>query len=260
MSARIGLKSKRSLVTRQAIAKMQRRALRATRRSVTTRGPPAAFYGRSHLLGGELKSVDVPVTTNIISTTATFNLLNGIQNGNTFNTRVGNRVQMKSLYLVGQITPNGQNAGSAEYLRVMVLYDRSPAIASGAGAFPAIGTILQDVDNTGATTTTSFSFINPNMTDRFMVLADMRFAMPATTAAGTGLTSDTAQAIDYEGEYNIKRYIKLKGLESQYITSSNPSVIADVSQGSLIFVTLGSSAAGVAGYSVTWNARLRYFD
>lgn len=247
--------------TKFSAAQVQRAVLRqaSSMTRMMPRAPPAAFYGRSSLRQGELKSVDVPTTTNLISTTATFTLLNGVQTGNAFYNRVGNRIQMKSLYLTGSYRDSGLAAGAPIYTRVMVIYDRAPAIASGAGAFPAIATVLSSYDNAGAITSTVLDHMNPNLSNRFVMLMDQRLTGGLDSRAA-GQTNPLDQTIyDYE-VHQTKRFIKLRGLETQYITSTNPAAIGDISAGGLYLVTFGNTAAATAPYNFVWTSRLRYYD
>ena len=166
---------------------------------------------------------------------------------------------MRSLYLTGQFRDSGLAAGNAVYNRVMVIYDRAPAIASGAGAFPAIATVLSSYDNAGGITSTVLDHMNPNLSSRFMMLADIRLTA-ANDNRGAATTSPMeAAVIDYT-EHQVKRYIKLRGLETQYISSTNPAAIGDITAGSLILVTFGNTAAANAPYNFVWTARLRYYD
>ena len=124
------------------------------------------FYRQS-----ELKLVDVAQTSNVISTTAYFNVLNIPVAGASFYQRVGNEIEMKSLHLIGNITCTGQpSAGAVDYCRIMILYDRQPN-----GAYPTAADVLTSYASAGGTTSTSYDHLNPNNADRFKVLADIRF-------------------------------------------------------------------------------------
>lgn len=228
--------------------------LARTRRVTTGRGrglPAALRFNKP-----EVKSVDLvgaPISKTV-STTATFNLMNGVQEGSSFYNRVGRKIMMRSLHLVGNITSSGNAAGVAEYLRLMVVYDRQPN-----GAAPAIADVLLDYDNAGTTTTTSYSALNMNNADRFQVLADIRIDIPVNAAAG--LADGIAGVLDYtKNEVNVNRFVKLKNLETHYKSSTNPAVIGDISSGALWLVTFGNVANATAGYVFNFGARLRYHD
>lgn len=203
---------------------------------------------------GELKSVDVFESSAILSQTATFQLMNGIQSGSSFYNRIGNVVRLRSLHLIGQLVVNGTAPASIpEYDRVMVIYDRQSN-----GAFPALADVLTSYKNDGTTSSTVFDHLNMNNKDRFQVLCDIRLAIPYNTNGAPN--ADLASIIDYNGEYNINRFIKLKGSEVHFKASSNPSVIGDISTGAIFLMTVGSSVLATAPFTLDWSCRLRYYD
>jgi len=210
------------------------------------------------------KSIDMggPITAGI-STTATITQVIGtgggsgnggwpIQGAGLFN-RVGNRISLKSLHLVGQLFPTtNSTTGVAEYLRILVVYDKMPN-----GAAPAIADILADQDETGTLTTSTWSNMNLNNRDRFKILMDDRIHVPNNSAGQEG--DQFAAVIDYKGEYNINRFIRLQDLETMFKASSTGQ-LSDVSTGNLWLVTIGNVASSANGYQLRWNARIRYTD
>lgn len=234
------------------------------RRMVYNRAKPASISraailrsrlpGQLRMKGPEKKSVDLEGPVNVISTTPTFDLLNGIQEGSSFYNRIGRRINMVSLHLRGQIIVTGLGAGASEYLRVMVVYDRQPN-----GAAPAIADLLLDYNNAGATTTSSFSHINMNNADRFVMLADIPIAIPWN--AQVAQLGDAGAVMDRtKNEVNINRFIRLKDLETHYKSSTNPAAIGDIATGALWLVTVGNQNAATAGFAVVYTTRLRYHD
>lgn len=216
----------------------------------STRRGPAAQHASAML-----KAVDLagPITVGI-STTPTFTLLNATQTGAGFFNRIGSRITLKSLHLVGQLLAGGVGAGVAEYLRILIIYDKQAN-----GAVPNIADILLDQNQTAATTTTnSWSHLNIVNRDRFMVLMDNRVDVPINSAAAT--TENIAAVIDYNGEHNVNRFVRLNDLETMYKSSSAPTTIADISVGSLWLVTFGNIGVATAAYAFSFNSRLRYYD
>ena len=244
-----GIKAKRDRAIQRA------RQIRDTQ-SYISRNPrilmaPGALVGHR----GEIKTLDIPASANTISTTATFQALNIIQEGSAFYNRIGRKIMMKSIRLTGQIVPSGNIPGpSSEYLRIMLVYDRQPN-----GAYPTASDLLTSYDNTGATTSTSFSHLNMNNCERFVVLRDCRIGIPSD---GTAAATNQVQAIvDPRGDkYNIDMYVKLKDLETHYKASSNPAVIGDQASGALLLFLFGNVAAAAAAYNLAWSSRLRYHD
>lgn len=229
-----------------------RPALKRQRRMVMYRPvqTPAALYRR----GTEVKTVDVKVTNQVINSTGSIALLNGIAEGTSFNNRVGRRVSLKSLQISGTLDDNtgGTPINDSLYVRMLVLYDRQ-----NNGGTPALADILQDVDSAGTTTTDAYSGINMNNSDRFKVLMDNRVFIPndQTSAAGTNLEQGIAGYLPSTGETNIKRFIKLGGLETHYGTAN--ANVAGCQTGAiwLVFVAAGSNML-----QANLRIRLRYFD
>lgn len=235
--------ARRPTMARGASARMQR--MPATRGAVV-RGP-------------ELKSLDFPLQANVpeqhhISTTATFDLLNGIQEGSSFYNRIGRRVQMRSIHITGNLIFSGNGSGVPEYLRVMLIYDRQPN-----GAAPVISDVLTDYDSQGATTTNSFSKMNMNNVERFAILRDQRIQI-AENNTGSAIAGAPASILNYSTQGNINMFVKLAGLETHFKASSNPAVIGDVATGALWLVTFGSIAVANAGIDIQYQSRLRYID
>jgi len=217
---------------------------------------PASLRGIAPRGDNEVYSVDLPAApvTHQISTTGRFTLLNGVQTGNGFFNRRGRKMTMKSLHLTGQFHYSGQDGvGTNEYLRVMVVYDREAN-----GAFPTSAQILANTDNTGTNVTNSLSNRNMTEAERFLVLRDIRVAIPQDANVAT--TSLFANVIDYNNQrINIDEFIDLKGLETVFSASTNPAAIGDITAGSLFLFTLGNTPDADAPYSVSFNARLRFF-
>lgn len=201
----------------------------------------------------ELKSVDTPSITGALNTTGSFQVLNVPVNGAAFYNRIGNQIEMRSLHLIGGVQATG-NAGTVagEYVRIMVIYDRQPN-----GAAPSVADVLTSYAQAGGTTSTVFDHLNPNNKQRFLVLMDDRLSFGNTLKA-TAANAQTQGAIDYKGETNINRFIKLRGLTTTYKASAG--AIGDITVGALQIFCLGSTVAGTEGYSFTGSARLRFTD
>nr|WAE42178.1 MAG: capsid protein [Cressdnaviricota sp.] len=200
----------------------------------------------------ELKVVDTTEQTNVLGATGIFTVVNVPQVGAAFYNRIGNEIEMKSLHLIGQIALTGTApVPQFEYDRVIVVYDRQPN-----GAFPSASDLLTSYTSSGGTSTTAYDHLNPNNFDRFKVLADIRLAFNWNATAA--LTDHEAKAKDYKGEYNINRFINLRGLSCKYKASAG--TIGDVTTGALLVFTVGTSATANAPYQFVWSARLRFID
>jgi len=207
-----------------------------------------------------MKTVDYPPSAepneDVISTTATFDLLNGVQEGSSFYNRIGRKIMLKSIHVTGAIVPQSTGGGVPEYDRIMLIYDRQPN-----GAFPTASDVLTDYDNTGTNRSTSFSGMNMNNSERFLILRDHRFQVPDNNSGAAVVNNPGSDAIvDNTGIANINWFVKLKNLETHYKASSNPAVIGDIATGSLFLFTFGSVPVATAGYQLQFKSRLRYHD
>lgn len=210
----------------------------------------AAARGRA-----EIKTYDFPVGASTqsatISTTAGFYTLNLPIEGASFYNRVGRKILMKSVHITGNITKTGNGAGFPEYDRILLVYDRQTN-----GAAPAIADVLADYDQAGNTTTDSYSKMNMNNVERFLILRDHRlqFAYNGVGAAANDLMS----LQNYDTQANINWFVKLTDLETHFKASAG--TIGDISTGALYIITFGQIANATAGFQFNFNARLRYHD
>lgn len=215
---------------------------------------------------GELKFVDILTTNNIISTTATFTLINGLVSGATETNRIGRKIMMKSLHFTGRLIPSGNQAAAnppgMEYLRMIIVYDRQPNAAVFATA-----DVLQSTDQAATTATTSLDHFNMSNAERFKIVRDLRISiqqrpMDATleyNVARIGQQTFPGCTKDSFGVPCYEQFIKLNGLETHY-NNGSAGTVADITSGSLYVFTLGNVAVANACYSIQWTARLRYWD
>lgn len=245
---------KRALAKGYASFKSSKASQGVIGRSPATRGSRTGGY--------EIKSVDMPAIAagadflaKALTTTATFDLLNGIQEGASFYNRIGRRTHMKSIHVTGQVVPSANTtAGTNEYIRIMLIYDRQPN-----GSFPAIADLLLDYGNDGTTFTTSLSKMNMNNVERFAILRDKRVCLVSNEQ--TAITGQYA-TLGTDSQNDVNWFVPLKDLETHYKSTTNPAAIGDVATGALYLVTFGSVAAAgnASGYVLNYNARLRFVD
>lgn len=214
----------------------------------SNRGPRA----REEVKATDTVNANGQVVVKTLNGTGSITAINLIQAGSSFFNRVGRRVLMKSLYFQGIVVPTGVAAAAGDFGRVLVVYDRQTN-----GANPVIADILQSTDQSGTNTTGAFSNLNLNNRERFVILMDERLWLPQTFATGSEMVvTESAQ----KTQFNIKRYINLKGLLTHFKADSSPSVIGDISTGGLFLVTLGGEPSGSEGFAIDCGWRLRYTD
>ncbi|AXQ66480.1 MAG: hypothetical protein [Cressdnaviricota sp.] len=192
----------------------------------------------------EVKTVDIPVQTNLLSTTAIFTTLNATALGTEIYNRIGRRIHLKSIQLRGQILKlNNGGVNDSDFCRIILFYDNE-------GTTSAIADLLTSTDATGAVTSDVFSLVNPSNFERYKVFKDTQYSMPAD---GSVLPSSNV-ITDYKGDYSFKYFIKLKDLPTNYGTGGS------IAGGGLQLMTVGAQSASLADYQVRWFARVRYSD
>lgn len=258
--------SRRATTARASQHVQSFRAADRTQRAVAYRRPavPAAMYSAPRAT--ELKAVDTVATTYSFNTAGAVAAapLNVPVSGAAFYQRIGNKIAMKSLQLRGLIIPSNGNAAAVteQICRVIIYYDRQAN-----GAAPAVSDILLSTTSAGATSSQSYDFVNMNNRDRFLILMDEQVLTPAVGINGATAASTVTQAIDLngnaggaeQGQFNINRYIKLKGLEAQYKASAGN--IGDIAAGAIGVLTIGiSDANATSAWVLNMSSRLRYTD
>lgn len=194
----------------------------------------------------ELKTFDVTLSAQEVSTTGLFSEMCLPILGSDFNARVGRKIQMKSFYIryhcgikaaftLGTITTT-----ATQELRLIVFIDKQPN-----GAAPAVTDLL-----VAATPT---SQLNMNNRDRFKVLRDVTHVFDPYTL----LTASASPAWNRTAECGeIYKKINLECI----FNATNGGTIADVNSGALYTFWIGSVGTGNNSGSVTQTSRVRYID
>lgn len=188
--------------------------------------------------------MDVPTTTEAISTTLTVVLLNGLIAGVAENQRIGRRVKLRSLYFEFQLFPNDQAAAAVVNTRsrILLVYDRQAN-----GVAPVWADVVASTDV--ASTTTNGVNDHPNMSNksRFTILRDWHFGLTYSTVSLAGAAgSQIAQQCQSVNMWDHHRvFIPLKGKLMQFNTGV-AGTVADITAGSLFLMALGTEAAADA--------------
>lgn len=194
--------------------------------------------GYSRFIGGksEKKVIDLAVASYACDVTGSVTALNLCATGTDFTDRVGRKILLKSVNLLGHYLPQ-DSAVAPTLCRVMVIYDKQPT-----GALPAITDILKSSD--------SREQLNLNNRDRFAILCNELVAL--------GIQQNTAtQAL--AGSPTDKVIHIYKKLNHEVIFGSTAATIAAVASGTLLLVTVGDNTAG-AGYVASLSSRVRFID
>ena len=203
-------------------------------------GPSPMLYRRMP----ETKQADIALTDQVISTTFAATLLNDLQQGTDISQRVGRSISLKSISVRGTIvlTAAGVTARTADYLRIVLVYDRENDGGIG------WSDCFQNITTAAATSSDAYSFANSGNWDRFKILKDIKIPMQT----GNVLANDVT---DFPHDLNINFHVKLNGLETRFVAASNVPA-----SGRLLLLTLGTVVAATAPYQFRFVSRVNYTD
>lgn len=202
--------------------------------------PSAPFGWRNS--ADEVKYLDTNLATGVTvcDTTGSVTCLNLLAQGDDNTNRQGRVIQPKSIRVRGLIQPIDSNIG-ANLSRCILVWDNNPNSAT-----------IATITNILASST---SFAHPNLDNRgrFTILRDDSYPM--------GESSDTATVAraSYPSCYYLDWYVKLKGRVPPCVYSGTTATIGSISQGALLFVTIGDETINNGGL-FAGISRLRFED
>lgn len=178
--------------------------------------------------------VDTVGATYGLDTTGSITHLSIIPQGASVNQRVGKRVALKSLQFRGFAA--NQSTAAYNDCAMLIVYDKRPT-----GSLPAITDILETANATAMN--------NDNGTGRFQIIKRADFELIGNN---TNITSKTAVSADFWLDLKNKPWVA---------KDTGTGVIADVDEGAVYLVTVGSNpAGGSTAAGLTGQFRLRYID
>jgi len=171
--------------------------------------------------------------------------------------RVGRRITMKSIeirilpFVVGDASVDSNIPTS---YRIMLLYDKQFN-----KTLPAISDVLAARHADASLTNNIFGPINMANRDRFLVLRDVLWTNDSELAsANTSVSTLIWQMCGVKHPKKIHWYIKLKGLETLYSTSTN--ALTSINSGALYLFCLCDSQTNPGVMNFTLSSRLRFYD
>jgi len=202
-----------------------------------------------------VKYVDFLSTPNQVSSTAVFSLLNAVDNGSDFYQRNNRIINARDVNIRMAFTQTGTVIGwyASDVARVIVFWD------SQADATPTAADVLLDVTAAGATSTTNLSNKNINNKERFTILADEHYHLPAYSITTTNQINVVASGqTPNDNEWNPSFHIKLPSFRTRF--NGAGTTITAINSGALYILTLGSIAVGSSGWAITTTARFSFSD
>jgi len=232
-----------SLLQAGARQRARSAANRARLRAIGHLNLGSRIYGRPSTSTMEVKSFDMTIgSANMVAVGAVAGTepaaaytglteVNCMAQGATVSQRIGNKVVVKSIHVVAELS-SGAAAATAG-IRIALLYDKQPN-----GAFPAIGDILLDQPaNTGM----ALSSINIANKSRFQFIRDQF----VTIDPGVGQ------------EYILKMYCKGRW-ETEFATNTN--TIGDIKTGAIYLLMFYTRFGTAAPALSLCHCRCRYYD
>lgn len=182
--------------------------------------------------GPELKVIDTDLSAITgFDTTGSVTLLNGIAQGTDYNTRIGRKFTMKTLYVRMSLQP-GATAANIALARFIVVYDRQAN-----GQAPAITDVLTAVNDS--------SLNNLTNRDRFVIITDKVYKVGLSTSMESG-------------RQIFKKYLKCN---LEVTNGGTGATIASIQTGSLYLLTMGDKVAGTTAPKVlNGTYRIRFTD
>lgn len=235
---------------------VKRKKLRSALNTFINAQVPLA--GRSLI---ETKAIDTRGLNQAVTANASFNLLNGLNQGSNSYQRSGRKINVKSIHVVGNLNDVGASSAgyTNDYIRVVILYDKQCDAAA-----PTWANIFADVDKGGSVTADAYSDRNLDNSDRFIVLRDMRYKLGphGTSAAAPNLANAQEESAQTMCKWIFNEFIKLPGdgLPVQYQATTNVGDITDIQTGSILLVHQGSNTAANSTTNIWWKCRVRFVD
>lgn len=189
----------------------------------------------------EKKFKDTVVETSVRDTGA-IALLNGLTQGTTVLTRIGNQILIKKIhlkfYIEGALFAQTPTIAMG-VVRILLLWDKQPN-----GALPALSDILQSTTNTTSIT----SSMDLDTVQRFNVLWDKRFTY-----------ANQVTNVPFSEGNQYHEYFVRTNLKTTYAAASAGD-ITDIRTGALLLVYVSDSAAAANDPVVSGYVRIRYTD
>lgn len=189
-------------------------------------------------------------------------VLNVIMEGAAAWNRIGRRINMKSIEVsaVVRYSANPAAASTGEIIRLALVYDKQYN-----GSFFTNSSVLwqSDRQTSGGTgsTVSVLSPVNLANRDRFLILKEWRYGQidtAITTPATAAATMATALQARLPGR--IHWYVKLKGLETVFQSTTGTADGADVTSGALLLVFVSNQTTANSCFRINFASRLRFYD
>jgi len=192
----------------------------------------------------ERKYIDTELDISDLTSQWNVHLCNGVATGDSYDSRDGRKVVVKSIQIRGTISPTDAQVVNRHH-RMILFVDKqnSSNDPTGAGAPATAEMALLLRDNTD-----SHSMLNPVTSGRFQILKDWSFSL--------GFSDTTNGAIQDPTWKDIKLYKKLNIPVLYSATTGGASAINDKA----LYIAVMNTASTGTGSKVFLDVRVRFLD
>lgn len=191
---------------------------------------------RGFMAGNDYKFVDLAAANYQNDTTGSITLIATIPQGTTVNTREGKSAQLTSVRVRGFI--ESKAATTVAQAACYLVWDRQPN-----KALAAIADVLVSAS--------SNAFPNRENAQRFVIIKSWRYGFAGNT------TAPAAQPTTIP----VDDYVKLpRECVTSFTSADTTGVIGDIISGALLFITVGTIAAGTAAAESQLAFRVNFRD
>lgn len=178
-------------------------------------------------------------------------LLNNIAQGTDYNSRIGRKILIKSVYARMTLQPNTANTlESNSSARILMIWDLQP---NSSATLPLLSDIFETLPAGSTTRMNTTVMMNLNNRERFVILWDKEFTFGyLNTTNGTGNGTSVRLLKKYK---KVNLSVTYSGTGSS--ATRRPGVIAT---GALYLVGLGDAISSGAFVMGAGNCRIRYTD
>lgn len=215
----------------QAMVKAARANFRAQQVAAGFAPARAATYART-MQPNEKKNIDTsPTVPTVGSAAAAVTCINVSTAGALPTNRVGRRIKLHSVLIRGRFQTAPTTTGNCP-IRLLIIYDKQTNKAA-----PTASDFFTSDDVTAVN--------NLGNSHRFKILRDI--LIPSVGTAGP----QSAQ---------IAEYVKINGLETEYIDGAGAGTVADITSGGLFCVIYANNSTATAALASSVTSRVRFSD
>lgn len=200
----------------------------------------------------EVKAYDISLGVSSYIAAGSYELLNNPLPGTDFFSRIGRKVQPKSVHIRGIIRPIPTLAAdiAPDVLRTLLVWDKQCNAATA-----SVQDILRDANSGGSTSV--LSHVNLDNRERFIILRDQHFPTTKLLVANQELWAPLDQV---KPSFNFDWFVKLpKTLHSSFNGGSS-GTITDMTTGSLFLFTILGNSANNFEWELAYTSRYRFYD